>query len=186
MDKIVERTGADLKSTFQITREMSEKIFVIPPHRTRYLSEIAENNRKYDETVLTQVEVAQKLYGIYKTIESVNKKQPKYDKAGIDVNSLNNNKDNNDFLNLLVKEFDRVKMNLDPFNWEIILTWNDKVKTYKDPVYSFKVREKEIKIQTHTESLSHSQIPKVALPKYQAWGDILKWNLQEKDRKSVV
>jgi methylmalonyl-CoA mutase len=179
MDKIVEKTGSELKSTFEITREMSEKIFVIPPHRTRYLSEIAENNRKYDETVLTQVEVAQKLYGIYKTIESVAKKQADIDKAGIEVNSLNFNEDNKDFLNLLVKEFDRVKMNLDPFNWEIILTWNDKVNKYKNPVYSFKVRDKEIKIDTHTESLSHSQIPKVALPKYQAWGDILKWNLQE-------
>ncbi|WP_445454836.1 methylmalonyl-CoA mutase family protein [Flavobacterium sp. 25HG05S-40] len=179
MDKIVERTGADLQSTFEITREMSEKIFVIPPHRTRYLSEIAENNRKYDETVLTQVEVAQKLYGIYKTVESVNKKAPKFDKAGIDANSLNNNEDNKEFLNLLIKEFDRVKMNLDPFNWEIIVTWNDKVNQYKNPVYSFKVRDKEIKIQTHTESLSHTQIPKVALPKYQAWGDILRWNLQE-------
>ncbi|MFN3968108.1 methylmalonyl-CoA mutase family protein [Flavobacterium sp.] len=179
MDKIVEKTGSDLKSTFEITREMSEKIFVIPPHRTRYLSEIAENNRKYDETVLTQVEVAQKLYGIYKTIESVSKKQAEINKAGIEVNSLNFNEDNKDFLNLLVKEFDRVKMNLDPFNWEIILTWDDKVNKYKNPVYSFKVRDKEIKIETHTESLSHSQIPKVALPKYQAWGDILKWNLQE-------
>ncbi|WP_412476374.1 methylmalonyl-CoA mutase family protein [Flavobacterium sp. TBRC 19031] len=179
MDKIVEKTGADLQSTFEITREMSEKIFVIPPHRTRYLSEIAENNRKYDETVLTQVEVAQKLYGIYKTIESVAKKQLQIDKSGIEVNSLNFNEDNKEFLNLLLKEFDRVKMNLDPFNWEIIHTWNDKVNKYKNPVYSFKVRDKEIKIQTHTESLSHSQIPKVALPKYQAWGDILKWNLQE-------
>ena len=179
MDKVVEKTGADLKSDFHITREMSEKIFVIPPHRTRYLSEIAENNRKYDETVLTQVEVAQKLYGIYKTIESVNKKVANFDKSGIDVNTLNYNDDNKDFINLLVKEFDRVKMNLDPFNWEIILTWNEKVNKYKNPVYSFKVRDKEIKIQTHTESLSHSQIPKVVLPKYQAWGDILKWNLQE-------
>jgi methylmalonyl-CoA mutase len=179
MDKVVEKTGSDLKSTFQITREMSEKIFVIPPHRTRYLSEIAENNRKYDETVLTQVEVAQKLYGIFKTIESVSEKPVKIDKSGIEVKSLINNIDNKEFLNLLVKEFDRVKMNLDPFNWEIILTWNDKVNKYKNPVYSFKVRDKEIKIQTHTESLSHSQIPKVALPKYQAWGDILKWNLQE-------
>ena len=179
MDKVVEKTGADLKSDFHITREMSEKIFVIPPHRTRYLSEIAENNRKYDETVLTQVEVAQKLYGIYKTIESVNKKVANFDKSGIDVNTLNYNDDNKYFINLLVKEFDRVKMNLDPFNWEIILTWNEKVNKYKNPVYSFKVRDKEIKIQTHTESLSHSQIPKVVLPKYQAWGDILKWNLQE-------
>ena len=180
MDCVVEKTGADLKSTFQITREMSEKIFVIPPHRTRYLSEIAENNRKYDETVLTQVEVAQKLYGIYKTIESVNKRAPMLNKSGIDMDSvIPSAVEGKLFIDLLVKEFDRVKMNLDPFNWEIILTWNDKVNKYKNPVYSFKVRDKEIKIQTHTESLSHTQIPKVALPKYQAWGDILKWNLQE-------
>lgn len=180
MDKIVEKTGADLKSTFQITREMSEKIFVIPPHRTRYLSEIAENNRKYDETALTQVEVAQKLYGIYKTIETVFGSKPSLTKAGIEETVLQSKDENrNEFLSLLVKEFDRVKMNLDPYNWEIILTWDEKVAKYKNPIYSFKVRDKEIKIATHTESLSHSQIPKVALPKYQAWGDILKWNLQE-------
>jgi hypothetical protein len=37
------------------------------------------------------------------------------------------------------------------------------------------VRDKEIKIATHTESLSHTQVPKVALPKYKAWGDQLRW-----------
>jgi methylmalonyl-CoA mutase len=179
MDKIVEKTSAELQSTFEITREMSEKIFVIPPHRTRYLSEIAENNRKYDETALSQVEVAQKLYGIFKTVESVNGNLPQLNKAGIVEDSLKINADNKDFVSLLTKEFDRVKMNLDPYNWEIILTWDEKVNKYKNPTYSFKVRDKEIKIATHTESLSHSQIPKVALPKYQAWGDILKWNLQE-------
>ena len=51
MDKVVEKTQAPLNSTFAITREMSEKIFVIPPDRTRYLSEISENNRSYDNWV---------------------------------------------------------------------------------------------------------------------------------------
>ena len=179
MDKVHEKTQSDLQSTFQITREMSEKIFVIPPHRTRYLSEIAENNRKYDETALSQEQVAQKLYGIFKTIETVSRKLPLLNKAGIVEESLNVNEQNKDFLSLLTKEFDRVKMDLDPYNWEIILTWDEKVNKYKNPIYSFKVRDKEIKIATHTESLSHSQIPKVALPKYQAWGDILRWCLQE-------
>lgn len=179
MDKIVEKTGIDLHSTFEITKEMSEKIFVIPPHRTRYLSEIAENNRKYDETVLTQVEVAQKLYGIFKTIESVNGNFPQIDKAGIVESSLQINDSNKDFVSLLVKEFDRVKMNLDPYNWEVIQTWDEKVNKYKNPIYSFKVRDKVIEIKTHSESLSHTQIPKIALPKYQAWGDVLRWNLQE-------
>ena len=179
MDKIVEKTNSDLQSTFQITREMSEKIFVIPPHRTRYLSEIAENNRKYDATALSQEQVAQKLYGIYKTIESVSSKVPELVKAGLADATILPTAVDTQFISLLYKEFDRVKMGLDPYNWEIILTWNDKVDRYKNPIYSFKVRDKEIKIATHTESLSHSQIPKVALPKYQAWGDILRWCLQE-------
>jgi len=184
MDTIVEKTEADLKSTFEITREMSEKIFVIPPHRTRYLSEIAENNRKYDATALTQQQVAQKLYGIFKTIESVSGKKPEITKTGINDetvyrSAIEGEDENRIFLNLLLNQFDKVKMDLDPYNWEIILTWEEKVNKYKNPVYTFKVRDKEIKIATHTESLSHSQIPKVALPKYEAWGDILKWNLQE-------
>ncbi|CAL2090903.1 methylmalonyl-CoA mutase family protein [Tenacibaculum sp. 190524A02b] len=179
MDKLVEKTGADLQSTFEITKEMSEKIFVIPPARTRYLSEISENNRAYDRKVDTQEKVAQKLYGIYKTIESVSESTINLDKSGIEENSINVTDDNKDFLKLLVAEFDKRKMDLDPHNWEIILNWTTKVQKYKDPIYTFKVRDKEIKIATHSESLSHSQIPKVALPKYKAWGDLLRWNLQE-------
>ncbi|WP_432222063.1 methylmalonyl-CoA mutase family protein [Flavobacterium sp. TMP13] len=184
MDTIVEKTESDLQSTFEITREMSEKIFVIPPHRTRYLSEIAESNRLYDATAITQQDVAQKLYGIFKTIESVSGKIPQINKAGIDEDTvfpsaIEEDNQNKIFLNLLLNQFDKVKMDMDPYNWEMILTWDEKVNKYKNPVYSFKVRDKEIKIATHSESLSHQQIPKIALPKYQAWGDILRWCLQE-------
>ncbi|GAA4818302.1 methylmalonyl-CoA mutase family protein [Litoribaculum gwangyangense] len=188
VEKLVEKAKADLKSSFVISDEMSEKIFVIPPNRTRYLSEIAENNRAYDKTVDEQVEVAQKLYGVYKTIESVlnvmwgKTKQSFIDKNGIDQDKalkLAQNENDRNFLKLLFQEFDRIKLNLDPHNWETITGWEEKVNRYKNPIYAFKVRGKEIKIETHTESLSHTQIPKVALPKYQAWGDILKWCLQE-------
>jgi methylmalonyl-CoA mutase len=202
MDKLVEKVDADLKSTFHISDEMSEKIFVIPPARTRYLSEIAESNRAYDKKANEQVEVAQRLYGIYKTLESVlnvnaslhvgktgETKQSLLDKHGLNSDEILKHtstslstgvqNDNEHFIKLLITEFDRVKLNLDPYNWEVITGWDEKVNKYKNPIYSFKVRDKEIKIETHTESLSHSQIPKVALPKYQAWGDILRWCLQE-------
>ena len=71
MDELDKKANANLNSTFEISRENSEKIFIIPPKRTRYLSEIAENNRSYDEKAASQSEVAQKLYGIYKTILTV-------------------------------------------------------------------------------------------------------------------
>ena len=180
MDKVQEKTKADLKSTFSISDAMSEKIYIIPPSRTRYLSEISESHRAYDKKAGEQAEVAQKLYGLFKTIQSVTGKAPILNKAGLELDALKpDEKGKMDFLKLLLSEFDRVKLDLDPYNWEVITGWSEKVDRYKNPIYSFKVRGTEIKIETTTESLSHSRIPKVALPKYQAWGDILRWVLQE-------
>ena len=181
MDKVHEKTNSSLNSTFHSEDEKSEKIYIIPPKRIRYLSEIAENNRSYDENALVQVEVAQKLYGIFKTLESVIKINLSLSKFGIEEEQLNEatSEENKDFVSLLKKEFDKVKMDLNPYNWEVITGWDEKINKYKEPVYSFKVRDKELKVETHTESLSHTQIPKVALPKYKAWGDILRWCLQE-------
>ena len=182
MDKLVEKTGADLKSTLEITKEMSEKIFVIPPARVRYLSEIAESNRSYDKKVDNQVIVAQKLYGIHQTIESITNASAEIIKTGLnedEIISLELPEDDKAFLKLLFAQFEKVKLNFDPYNWEILLNWKEKVQKYKNPIYTFKVRNKEIHIETHSESLSHTQIPKIALPKYKAWGDLLRWNLQE-------
>ncbi|MBE7443537.1 MAG: methylmalonyl-CoA mutase, partial [Flavobacteriales bacterium] len=160
MDKLKTKANANLNSTFEVTKEMSEKIFVIPPSRNRYLSEISENNRNFDKWVNQQVEIADKLYAIDKTIQTLGSK-------------------NDNITKVLKAEFDNLKLNLDQKNWLIIQQWDDKVKLYKEPLYKFKVRDKELAIETHTESLSHTQVPKVALPKYKGWGDVLRWSLQE-------
>jgi methylmalonyl-CoA mutase len=164
MDKIVERTGASLKSTFQITKEMSEKIFVIPPDRTRYLSEISENNRSYDKWVNEQVIVAEKLNGLHSSIETL--KQSSIE-------------DKDRLIKVLQEAFEQEKLNFDPKNWDVLQKWEEKKALYKNPEFQFKVRDKVLSLATHTESLSHLQIPKVATPKYTGWGDILRWSLQE-------
>ena len=160
IDKIKTKTGADLNSTFEITNEMSEKIFVIPPSRNRYLSEISESNRGFDKWVNAQVELADKLFAINKTIATISDKET-------------------DVKKVLQATFDKIKLDFDPKNWLIIEGWEQKVQNYKNPVFKFKVRDKELAIETHSESLSHTQIPKVALPKYKGWGDVLRWSLQE-------
>ena len=68
---INEKTEANLDSHLVAANEMSEKIFIIPPKRVRYLSEIAETNRGYDKWAKEQSAIAQKLYGIHKTIATV-------------------------------------------------------------------------------------------------------------------
>ncbi|PIZ06280.1 MAG: methylmalonyl-CoA mutase, partial [Flavobacteriales bacterium CG_4_10_14_0_8_um_filter_32_5] len=74
INKIITKTDSDLNSTFEVSNEMSEKIFIIPPSRNRYLSEIAENNRAYDKWVDEQVEIANKLFAINKTIATIETK----------------------------------------------------------------------------------------------------------------
>ncbi len=164
MDKIVEKTGTSLVSTYTISEEMSEKIYIIPPSRTRYLSEISENNRNYDKWVAKQAAIADKLFGLKSSIQTMQE-------------SAYNDKDR--MVKGLEEIYEQVALDLDPRNKIILDTWEEKINLYKNEYYIFKVRDKEIKIKTHSESLSHTQIPKVAVPKFKAWGDILRWALNE-------
>src|SRR6056297_3170533 len=180
LETLVKKTKSPLKTSFDFALGSSEKIYVIPPARTRYLSEIAESNRGYDATVKEQSKTAQKLFGMYKTLESISGTVVEVGTQGLILGTDKEEKqETEDLCKLLLAEFDRVKLDLDPYNWKILVEWKDKVASYKNPTYTFKVRDKELKIDTHTTSLSHSQIPKIALPKYEAWGDLLQWILQE-------
>ena len=164
MDVVANKTGAPLHSQYKISDEMSEKIYIIPPSRTRYLSEISENNRKYDKWAKDQSKVAQKLYGIHKTIEVI---------------AASDTEDKDRLIKTLQEVYAKTELDLDPKNKILLAGWEDKKKQYTDEYYIFKVRGKELKILTHTESLSHLQIPKVAVPRFEAWGEILQWALSE-------
>ena len=158
MNTIAEKTGADLKSDYHTSEEMSEKVYIIPPGRTRYLSEIAENNRGYDKWVEEQSTLAQKLYALHESLQMIK------DAAVAEV---------------LKKQYETLERNFDGNNKKLLEDFPVKVDEYKKDFYEFKVREKVLKIKTYSESLSHNRIPKVAFPKYKAWGDLLKWILQE-------
>ncbi len=61
----------------------------------------------------------------------------------------------------------------------ILDTWEDKKRNYRNAEFSYTVRGKEIRVSNFTESLSHQQIPKIAVPKYNDWGDIVAWSMKE-------
>ncbi|WP_420316353.1 methylmalonyl-CoA mutase family protein [Ekhidna sp.] len=159
MNLIAEKTGAELKSSFESTEEMSEKVFIIPPKRTRYLSEITETIRGYNEKALQQKEVAQKLYSLEKSGEIL--------------------KDQKDALAAIDKAKEELKLDLDPHNLKLLEEWDAKKANYEGEEYTYEVRGKEIKVETTTETLSHTKLQKVSLPRYEGWGDILHWSLQE-------
>lgn len=182
MDTITARTGADFSSTADISGGLSEKIYIIPPKRTRYLAEIAENNRAYDQQVHKAAAVADKLYQLAGTLQTLSGIDLPLDIVSNWYDKLQNapvSAEEQAVLRVVLAAFESLKKDLNPYHWESITDWADKVARYKASAYIFKVRDREIRVNTHTESLSHSQIPKIALPTFQSWGDILRWSLQE-------
>jgi isobutyryl-CoA mutase len=164
MDKLEVKTKSGLISNFKISNEMSEKIYIIPPNRTRYLSEISEASRTYDLWVDSQSQIAQKLQSIKSTIQTLR----------------DSNVDDKDrIIKILDEQAHHLSLDLDGRNLKIVENFDEKKNRYINEFYLYKVRDKELKIKTHYESLSHSQIPKVAVPKYSGWADILKWSLRE-------
>jgi methylmalonyl-CoA mutase len=156
---IKEKTNVDFISQMKLTPAQSEKVYIIPPDRVRYLSEIAEASENYNEWVDKQASIARKLYQLKGVIGLAN-----------------------DFENLgegLKDAYAFLEEQLDGECKRLLRQWPETVQKYKAENFIYKVRDKEIKQALYYESLSKLQIPKVSLPRYQDWGDILRWLLTE-------
>jgi isobutyryl-CoA mutase len=152
------KTGYELGSLkmHPHTKDTSTKSLIIPPKRVRYLSEISDNNRSYDSWVNEQAVIASKLYQIYGVKQM----------EGITAGSLD--------------EVEKhLQEQLHPECKKLIANWQELVKKYKAEFFEYQVRDKVIKLPLVSRSLSGTPVPKVVLPKYKDWGDILKWQLQE-------
>ena len=108
----------DFTSNFEITDEMSEKIFVIPPNRIRYLSEIAENNRAYDQWSHQQ-KILLKNYILQKSLDILS--------------------DTSEEVVLQIKkEYKNLLLELDPKNKILIDSWGDLQNKYKEKFINLK------------------------------------------------
>ncbi|MCT2562290.1 methylmalonyl-CoA mutase family protein [Chryseobacterium herbae] len=156
-NRLVEKVNekfSDLNLQGFVEQEITDEVTIIPPKRVRYLSEIVENNRIYDANVEKQAELARKMYHIE------------------GVKSFLSNE-------TLDAEYQKAEKDLQQENIDFLRTWDDTKKAFHEEFYSYFVRGKEIKVETSTESLSHLRIPKISLPKYTDWGDLIKWKGQE-------
>ena len=160
IDKLKEKTKQSWDSPMKLAFDTPDKFHIIPPQRVRYLSEITDTIRGYNKWTEDQADIAQKMYSFKQTMDSLPAEMA-------------------DMKGHLEKLYNEFNEKLEESNRKILAGWEKKVESYKQEYFTFKVRDKEIKIKTHTESLSHLQIPKICTPRYKGWGDILKWNLKE-------
>jgi len=138
-------------------KELSSKPSIIPPKRVRYLSEISDGNRSYDGWVNEQAIIASKLYQI---------------NGVIGERELSNIPE----LQTIKKRYEE-QLHIECK--KLIEQWPSVVEKYSKDFFEYQVRDKVIKQPLTVKSLSGTKVPKVVLPKYKDWGDILKWQLQE-------
>lgn len=160
---IDERTMQNFSVSHEKEEEPGNFNPIIPASRVRYLSEIAETVRNYNKLSEEQATAAQEYYALQLNIESLEHEK-------------NTDKE---VINSLKQRANQVKMHLQPDNLRLLENWNKMAEQYSNKIYEYTVRGKTISVETHYETLAHSQIPKISLPAYKAWGDRLKWLLRE-------
>lgn len=159
IDSLNKKFNLGWKSNFASSSETSQKIHIIPPDRQRYLAEIAEECEKYENFVKKESETAEVLYRIKGTIEVLKER-------GKNVSDLE-------------EEYSKREEGLHPDTKKILKEWDSKLEKYSGEFFTYTVRDKEIKVENFTKSLSNLNIPKVSVPKFRNWGEIVKWSYTE-------
>jgi len=135
---------------------------IIPSGRVRYLSEISAGIREYNQLVTEQAANASKIYQLKGAADTL--------KAANADSSI---------ISAIEKNIVAFTDKLTPVSRKLLQKWPEKLKAYEADFYEYKVRDNVIKQEMFTTSLSGTRIPKVVLPRFKDWGDILRWQAQE-------
>ncbi|WP_078429683.1 fused isobutyryl-CoA mutase/GTPase IcmF [Alkalihalobacterium alkalinitrilicum] len=163
VDTLNKKCGTDWVTNIETSKNVVKENLIIPPNRTHYLREIVQSIRDYKKVTEEQVQVARKLFQITGTIEALQ-----------EVGNADES---------VISQLEQTKAHyeekLDPQAKAILDNWESLKEKYSGDSFVTKVRDKEIVTELTTESLSGLKIPKVVLPKFKDWGEILNWTMKE-------
>src|SRR3954470_21780585 len=129
---------------------------VIPAKRQRYLAEIADGVRDYHQHIARQSRLARERQQLRATLHMVGKDLPDVQKT------------------LTQKEGE-----LASEAKKLLDTWPATQQAYAGDEQVVRIRGKELRTRLNSTSLSGTKVPKVALPKFEDHGEILRWRMRE-------
>ena len=143
----------------QARRASSAAAAIVPPNRGRYLAEIAECVRGYHDAVDEQVRLARERQQLREARRM-----------------LGDGGESDQALERLIEERDAT---MDPRARTLLEQWPSLKRSYSGEELVVKVRDREIHTSLTHKTLSGTSIPKVALPRFEDEGEILRWLLKE-------
>ncbi|MED4969097.1 fused isobutyryl-CoA mutase/GTPase IcmF [Parageobacillus toebii] len=162
VDLINQKAGTNWKTSLKTVSNVEKHNVIIPSERRYYLREITQTVRNYHKRVERQVEIARRLFQIEGAIEAAKERGESEDVIA-SLETLKQHYENE----------------LTPESKRILDSWEDLKAKYSAKQFVTKVRDKEIVTDLTTKSLSGLDIPKVALPKFKDYGEILRWVYKE-------
>ena len=140
-------------------RFSSQSAAIVPPARVRYLAEVAETVRDYHRTVDEQVSLARER-------QSLREAKRMLESTGQSASALEP----------LIDQKDSA---LDARAHKLLDIWPEVKRRYGGDEYVVKIRDREIRTPLTSTTLSGTRLSKVALPRYEDQGEILRWLLEE-------
>jgi isobutyryl-CoA mutase len=127
---------------------------IVPPQRTRYLAEVAEAVRAYRARVASQAERARDVQALERALERV---------SGGEARAA------------LERARDEARAALEPELAARLGEWPELAARYAAPQQSYRVRGREIEVANHSTTLSSVELPAVALPPGDEWGELARF-----------
>ncbi len=158
LDRVNEKFELNWQTTLEVAAIVEKQNIIIPNEKQQYLREISDTVRTYHKHAEEQVEIARKFYQLEGALEEV-RDEP--------------------VVQTLTSVKDQYEEKLTQESKHILKTWDETKKAYSGDKLITKVRDKEIVTVLRTETLSGLSIPKVALPKFKEYGEILRWVYRE-------
>ncbi|MCP3955902.1 MAG: methylmalonyl-CoA mutase, partial [Desulfobacterales bacterium] len=167
LEMITAKTGINFESSLPKpqVKESSSKTIIIPPERTRYLAEIADTVRSYHRRTEEQADVLRRIWHLQETARELSE------------NTLEGN--SAELVDCLKTAIAAAEKTLDKETPDLLSNWEETRAAYLQDELVYEVRGQEIRVPLKTESLSHRQIPKIALPKFKDPGEIYRWLRRE-------
>ncbi|WP_093291127.1 fused isobutyryl-CoA mutase/GTPase IcmF [Thermoactinomyces sp. DSM 45892] len=162
VESIAVKCEVDWISTIDIPVGTSQLEYIIPPERTHYLRDLAQTVRKYYEDVEQQAKIATELYQLYGA-----------------RNLLATHSIEREVLQRIEQVTQQKELELLPYHKKMLDEWDQLQSMYRQDFLESRVRERVIRTPLYNETLSGSKIPKIALPRFQDWGERLRWLLRE-------
>jgi isobutyryl-CoA mutase len=162
IEQLNTKKGCGLQPTLPKPSEKtsSSKAIVIPPERIRYLSEIAEAIRKYHKKTAEQAASVRRRWHLLETVDLL--------AAPDDAERLA-------LLDILNKKAASISKTIVKETEDLLRSWPEMQQAYGGDEYVYHVRGKELRVPLYSESLSHTMIPKICLPKFRDPGHIYSW-----------